>query len=356
MSLQVQVAHSVQEIGQEAWDRLAGDRPFARYRWQRFGERVLADNLPVYVVVWRRDEPVAGATFWLRHNEPVPLSSWLLRGGVARLMRRWPLLICQAPVADAPGLLLPEPPLRDEALGLIARQAAREARRLGASFSVFVYLDPAESRLPGWPANFGAADLPEPGTYLSIAWPTFKDYVAHLSKSMRKDYRRHNNRAADLGVQVSCGESVADLDGAVALIRNVERHHGSTPNPWARAALQHAAMVDAAWLRAEVDGRLVGCGLVLGDGSAYTLRFLGLDYEVQYVYFQLLYAAIRWVVERGGRVLFGGAGGYEIKRRLGFELEDRTWAVFRGRGALLGRLGAWLASMEENGGQDPDES
>ena len=46
MEFDVQIVHSVEEIGQEAWDHLAGDRPFASYRWYRFGERVLADNVP----------------------------------------------------------------------------------------------------------------------------------------------------------------------------------------------------------------------------------------------------------------------------------------------------------------------
>jgi hypothetical protein len=47
MSFDVQVFHSVEELGPEAWDRLGKERPFASYRWYRFGETVLADDKPL---------------------------------------------------------------------------------------------------------------------------------------------------------------------------------------------------------------------------------------------------------------------------------------------------------------------
>lgn len=356
MHLDCQVAHSVAEIDPEAWDRLSQGRPFASYRWYRYGETVMADTLPVYVLVSQAGEPVARATFWLRTNEPLPISAGPIRTLVEALMARWPLLICQAPLADESGLILPDPPLRDEALARIAEVALEQAERHGASFVAFVYLGPEESRLAGWPVGFAAAELPEPGTCLSLAWPDFESYLRSLPRSARKNYRRNCNRAADQGVEVVSQPTVTDLDEAMRLIGNVEQRHGSPPYPWARAALEHAHMVEATWLAARVGGRLVGCGSVLGEGDARFLKFLGLDYGVSYAYFQLVYAGIRCAIEQGVRVLVGGAGAYETKQRLGFQLVDTNYVAFAGRGPVLGRLGRWLVGKEESKVRDPYES
>ncbi len=353
MSLEVQIAHRLDEIGPEAWDALGSDRPFASYRWYRYGEAVLSDDVPVYVVVWQGETPVARAAFWLRRNEPVPISSRGVRGLVGAIMRRWPLLICQAPLADAAGLILPEPPLRDEALAAIGHAALAQARRHGASFALCTYLGPQAAGLVGWPAAFVAGELPEPGTSLSLAWPDFDTYIGSLSRSARKDYRRHGNRAADLGIEVVTRPGVEDVERALALFRNVEGRHDAAPDPWARAALGNAHLVDATWLTAEVEGQIVGSGLLLRDGEVGQLKYLGLDYEVQYAYFQLVYAALQAAIESDLRVLVGGAGAYEMKQRLGFELVDTNYVVFAGRGPLLGRLGRRLVSAEEAKVQDP---
>jgi predicted N-acyltransferase len=353
MTFDVRVVHSVTEIGQALWNRMAGSRPFASYRWYRFGETALADNLPLYIVLFRQGEPRACATFWLRRNEPLPIPPGLVRRAVGSLLRRWPLLICQAPLVDASGLMLPDAGQRDEALTTIARVAREQAQTLGASFVACIYLGPGEAHLAGWPHPFGAVELPEPGTCLSISWPDFESYLSHLSRSMRKDYRRHCNRADDLGVEVEALPEVTEPERALALIRSVEGQHDTMPDPWAPAALANAAMVDATWLAARIDNRLVACGLLLRDGDHGVLKFLGLDYDVRFAYFRLVYAALQAAIESGCRTLIGGAGAYEMKRRLGFKPVDTNYAVFAGRGPLLGGLGGWLARSEEQKVRDP---
>ena len=165
---------------------------------------------------------------------------------------------------------------------------------------------------------------------------------------MRKDYRRHHNRAAELGIEVKYHpiEDAMDkaiLDNAMTLIRNVENHHGSSHNPWARAMLEHAHMVDSHWVTARTNDTLVGCGLLLGDEHAYEMRLLGLDYGVRYAYFQVLYAALKCAIEQGIQTLDGGSGAYEMKQRLGFQIEDNNHVIFSGRGPVLSLLGRWIA-------------
>jgi len=340
--------HSVKEVGQEAWDRLDRGQSFTSYRWYRFGETVLTDSTPVYVILSQGGEAVARGTFLLKRQEPVPTSSKAIRRLIERLLHRWPLFVCRSPLASTSGLILPDPPLRDAALKTIAQVAQEEARRYQASFMVFDYLERRQTEWAGWPDVFAPATIPDPGTHLAIAWTDFESYLKHLRKSVRKDYRRHRNRAKDLGIVIRRHPTVTSPDEATLLIRNVEKHHDSAPNPWVRMILENASMVDATWLTAKMANRLVGCGLLLGDGDVRFLALLGLDYSVQYAYFQLIYAAIRCAIEEGVQVLRGGGGAYEMKQRLGFRLESNDCVVFAGRGPLLQKFGRWVARAEES--------
>jgi predicted N-acyltransferase len=350
MSLDVRIAHSVEEIGQEAWDYLAGGRPFSSYRWYRYGETVLADNKPIYVVLSQRGEPLARATFWLRRQEALPLSSKGIRQALNALIRWRPLLVCQAPVAYAPGMILPETGLRDMALEAIARIAQSRAREQRASFFYWSYLEERDARCAGWPEAFNRLQMSEPLTRLTLSWPDFERYLRQLPRPVRKDYRRHCRLASEQSITVNgCRLSeqssldAGTLDEAARLISNVEGHHRSAHNPWARATLERAGMVDAVWLKAEIGNRLVGCGLLLGDGGHWMMTLLGLDYTVRYAYFQLVYAAIRCAMEQGAQVLWGGTGAYELKERLGFEVQPEHYTIFAAGGRCLQSLGRRLA-------------
>ena len=150
MNFDVRVVNSVEEIGQQAWDRLSQGRPFSRYRWYRFGEAVLGDDPPVYIILFHEGEPVARASLWFMRELPMYLEPKILERMVEALLRRWPLVSCQVPFGGDPDLILPEPPLRDPALNLIAQIAREQARQRKASFLSFPYLEDHETRYPGW--------------------------------------------------------------------------------------------------------------------------------------------------------------------------------------------------------------
>jgi predicted N-acyltransferase len=259
------------------------------------------------------------------------------------LIRRWPLLVCQAPLASASGLILPESPLRTAALKTIAQVALEQAQSAHA-FLAFDYLERQQALEPDWPEAFVLLSLPDPGTSINITWPDFDSYLGHLSYKTRKNYRR-NCRAADrLGIKITYHPTVTALEDALVLIRNVERQHHEPPNPWARRVLENAPLVDSVWLAAEIDDRLVGCELLLGDSDFWFVTALGLDYSVQYVYFQLGYADIRYAIEHGARQLRWGSGAYETKQRLGFQLEDNSHVAFAASNQVLRWMGRWLAT------------
>jgi predicted N-acyltransferase len=315
----IQVANSVTEIGQEPWDRLVAGQPFASYGWCLFGEAVQADIKPVYIVLSSNSELVAGSIFWLTRQEPLSASR-LTRTIVQSILQRWPLLVCRSPMVSHAGLFLPDSPIRDEALAAIARTAREIGHQHNASFVIFDYVDPGNNSWP-WPPEFELFTIANPSTALEIAWPDFESYLDQLPKSVRKDYRRHHNRANDLGIRVTTHDRITHITEALPLIRSVEQKHGSAPNTYVRAILEKANMVSATWLTAEMEGHLVGCGLLLGDGCAQVLSLLGLDYNARYAYFQLMYAAIQAAIDAQTRILHGGSGVYELKERLGFKLQ-----------------------------------
>jgi len=351
MDFELQIAHTVTEVGEEAWDRLSRGRPFTSYRWYRFGEKAMAYAKPYYAILSRHGEPVARATFWLTPRELVPVKSRLIRWFVEALFRRWPLLICQSPLtssAATSGLILPQPPLRDQAIvtfGEIARELAEQHK---VSFCLFGYLEEEQARWEAWPRGYVPSLMWGSGTHLEIEWADFEGYLTHLSKKRRYNVRRNKRLGEEQGIEIRRHPVVTDVEQAMALHRNVNARHNGPTEPWMSGAFEHAGMVDAVWLTAEVEGQVVGCELMLGDQDVWLVTGLGLDYSTDYVYFLLGYADIECAIERGARMLRWGSLTYDVKRRLGFELESNDWVVFAGRGAMLQQIGRWLAGMEES--------
>lgn len=345
MQFDIQIAHTVSEIGQEAWDHLARNQPFAGYGWYHFGETVLNKDLPCYVTLWRDREPVARGTFWLTKQDPLPLPSRPARYLVQSLIRRWPLLICQSPLSSSSGLILPnEPILKKAALETIGQVAQEIAQQNKVSFLIFTYLNSQALKWNGWPAGYATATIDDPETRLVIRWDSFKAYLSHLSKKQRKNYRYRQNTAKRLGVEIKKHPKVANIDQAMQLITNVYERYTTPVDYWLRRQLEYAHMVNATWFTAEQNGKMVGCELVLNDQQTYLVRPIGLDYSVPQIYFNLGYADIEHAIEHGGRILRWGSGSQETKQHLGFELEDNNHSVFVGQHGLFHKFGRWLAA------------
>ncbi|MGD9148351.1 MAG: peptidogalycan biosysnthesis protein, partial [Anaerolineae bacterium] len=251
MSFDVRVVHSVQEVGQEAWDGLSGGVPFASYQWYRFGEVVLAEDLPIYLILSSAGEPVARATFWLKRQETLPISSRLLRGFVASVLSRWPLLACRSPLSSTSGLVLPASPLRDHALKAILRHAQNLVHQYGVSVLLFDYLDREVLDWPVWPDAFVTVPDLHPGTCLALCWPDFDSYLSHLDKKQRYNVRRNYRLVAEEGIEIKPYRTVLDVDRAMELHQRVNARYRSPTDPWMRRAMEHAGMVDAIWLAAE---------------------------------------------------------------------------------------------------------
>ena len=324
--LNVQVFKSIHEIDPEIWDRVVAGRGFQSHRWYQFGERAMSDCEPTYLVARNGEIPIASAALFRIHNEPLPLPE-VARRFMESVLKHRPLLVCRSPLADTSALLLPGEPLRDEALTLLAETAHAEFKKQRCSFLLFDYLLTEQLRYPGWPQTFEPVTISEPGTYMPMEWESFDAYLEAGNKHDRQHYKRSLREAEKNGLVLTKTRTISNIDRALKLIRNVSIWHGSAPNPWMRGLLENFSMIDGTWLEIHKDGELVGCGAVVRDNKFQLALALGLEDDVPGGYFLLLYAALKEAFEHKVRLVRFGSGAYDVKRRLGFHLEDTNHAM-----------------------------
>ncbi|HEX5809593.1 MAG TPA: GNAT family N-acetyltransferase [Anaerolineales bacterium] len=324
--INVQVFNSINEIEPEVWDRIVSGRGFQSHKWYQFGERAMADCPPTYLVAWDKDVPIAGAALFKVYNEPLPLPE-VARRFMASVFKHRPLLVCRSPLADTSALLLPGEPLRDEALTILGKAAQDQFKQQKCSFLVFDYLLTEQLRYPSWPDGFEPITVSEPGTYMPMEWESFEAYLESGNKHDRQHYKRSLREAESNGLVLTRHTAISDIDRALRLIRNVSIWHGSAPNPWMRGLLENFALIDGTWLEIHKEGELVGCGAVVRDNKFQLATALGLEDDVPGGYFLLLYTALQEAFEHNVRLVRFGTGAYDVKRRLGFHLEDTNHAM-----------------------------
>ena len=325
-NLDVKVFKSIDEIEPEVWDRVAAGRGFQSHKWYQFGERAMADSPATYLVAWDGNTPVAGAALFRVSNEPLPLPE-VARRFMESIFKHKPLLVCRSPLADTSAMLLPGEPLRDEALAVIARAAQEEFRKQKCSFLVFDYLLTEQLKYPAWPKGYEPITVSEPGTYMPMEWSSFEEYLEMGNKKDRQHYKKSLREAEENGLSLTKHTAVPDVDAALELIKNVSIWHGSAPNTWMRGLLENFSMIDSTWIEINKEGKLAGCGAVVRDNQFQLATGLGLEDDVPGGYFLLLYTALQEAFEHNVRLVRFGTGAYDVKRRLGFHLEDTNHAM-----------------------------
>jgi hypothetical protein len=323
--LKVQVFKSITEIEPAVWDRVVSGRGFQSHRWYTFGEHAMADCPPTYLIAWNGDTPVGAAALFKVHNEPLPLPS-IARSFMESIFKERPLLVCRSPLADTSALLLPGEPERDKVLTVLGTKAQEEFKKQKCSFLVFDYLLTEQLRYP-WPRGYEPITVSEPGTYMPMEYESFEAYLEAGDKKDRQHYKKSVKEAVENGIVLSKHRSVSEIDAALDLIRDVSIWHGSAPNPWMRGLLENFSLTDGTWLELRKDGKLVGCGAVLRDNRFQLATALGLADDVPGGYFYLLYTALQEAFEHNVRLVRFGSGAYDVKRRLGFHLEDTNHAM-----------------------------
>ena len=341
-NLEIQTYHSIQEIDPAIWDQVAAGRGFQSRFWYAFGEKAMADCPPTYLIAWEGSVPIASIALFKVYNEPLPLPK-IARRFMASVLKKRPLLVCRSPLADTSALILPGEPKRDEVLPVLAKAALDEFKKQRCSFLVFDYLLTEQMNYPSWPANLERITISEPGTFMPMEWESFEDYLEAGNKKDRQHYKRTLKQAEENGLVLSKHKSVSDIETSLRLIRNVSIWHGSEPSPWTRGLLENFSLVDGTWLEIRKEGTLVGCGAVVRDNKFQLATSLGLEDDVPGGYFLLLYAALQDAFEHQVRLVRFGSGAYDVKRRLGFHLEDTNHAMVSISG-ITSRAATFLAS------------
>jgi len=345
-SITIQTSNSIQDISPEVWNQLAAGRGFQSHDWYTFGEQVMQDSPPTYLVAWDGDKPIGGMALFKVKNEPLPLPQ-VARQFMASVLKRRPLLVCRSPLADTSALLLPGEPLRDDVLPILASAAQDEFKKQRCSFLVFDYLLTEQLKYPSWPAGYEPITVAEPGTYMPMEWESFETYLGAGNKKDRQHYKRTLKETSENGIILSKHTTVPDVETALQLIKNVSIWHGSAPNPWTRSLLENfSKLEDSTWLELRKEEQLVGCGAILRDNKFQLTSSLGLEDDVPGGYFLLLYAALQDAFEHNVRLVRFGSGAYDVKRRLGLRLEDTNHAMISMAG-IMARAAQRLAPEEE---------
>ncbi|HKY55138.1 MAG TPA: GNAT family N-acetyltransferase [Anaerolineales bacterium] len=339
--LHVKTFFNIKDIDVQAWDRLSGRLPFQSHQWYTFGERIMFDCSPIYLLVYDNNTLVARASMWLVRNEPLPKMPRPVKLLISALLKRWPLLICRSPMANTSGIIVKDNAQREAILAALTKAAIAHAREKRASIVLFDFLAESEMRL--WPSDFVKLRMPSAGTVLRNRWQSLEEFLADGHKKDRKNYRRALREAEKLGIRLTQHKTVREIDAALALIRIVEDRYSSSHNPWMRTMLENIEMIHGTWLEAHIDKRLVGCGLILEDQHVQLTTGLGLADNIPYLYFLLIYASLEAAFTKKVEWLRWGSGAYEVKQRLGFELEQNNNSILFGTNPLT-RLLSKLAA------------
>ena len=330
MAVEVQIAHSIHELDPLEWEGFGDGRAFQSYCWYEFGEKVMGDCPPTYLIVRDGERIVGRATFWLVHNEPLRLPPGL-RAGFRFIFRRRPLLICRSPLADTSSLILPDGPERDEVRALLIATARQELRSQRGSFLIFDFLN---SGLSNWPTDFNLLTMASPGTHMELQWPDFESYLAQRQHRSRRHYKKSLEEAQKMGLRLTRHPTVENPHAVKVLIENVFRKHGAPLNPWMLSFLENLQMVDSTWMEVHQGEELVGCVAALRDRGVQLGTALGLKRDISYAYFLLIYAVLQEAFDHHIQTLRLGSGAYEFKRRLGFSLEDNNHLRVAGTGPV----------------------
>ncbi|MBV9582990.1 MAG: GNAT family N-acetyltransferase [Chloroflexi bacterium] len=325
----IEVVQRIDDVDPQAWDALCSDNPFARHRWLRLAEALLADYEPRYVLARRDGHLDAAAVLSIgrrfKHQTLERRLGWALRC--------FPLVRCAAPVTSSPGLLVaPRPGASDVVPSLLA--AIR--RQALANRALFVTYGQSSADDPRW-IPLSAAGFQQYGRQtdmlLPIAWDSTEEYLASLPGSDRRKIGKLERRSIREGVTVE--RLRAPLENAAhlqQLIGSVLARHGTrdvyVPDflECAHSVCGDDLQVVAAWR----DGEVIGCAVALREADTLVARWLGLDYARSWgtsTYRLLIFRIVQLAIALGVRTLSLGPTASDTKADFGAVASERISAL-----------------------------
>jgi predicted N-acyltransferase len=329
----IDAVDTIDRVDAAEWDGLCADHGYARHRWLRLAEAVMAGQRARYLLVRRDGRLVAAAAATIEHRLQDPR----LDARLGWIVRRAPYLLVGVPLMAVPGLLAGDDPAGHGALLAAIRDHARRER------FAFRVIDNLPAEHPAWRAQRDHVRLGWlPGTRLDIVWPSYEDYLAALPRKKRQEIRRGERRAAAEDIAVAPWTPAADEAPVLdRLVGDVLRRHGDihelAPDLFARAAAILGD--DLTVLAVRRRDRLAGCVALLREGEDLAAKWIGRDYAQTggtAAYHAIVAGCVRTAIGLGVRRLHLGAAAYDTKRQFGVSLEPRG-RLFATRSRALDR-------------------
>lgn len=374
MTWTVRSASSIEEIGREAWDALAGEEIFANYDWLltlQTTQRL--PRIPMYWWIEDEDGILAAVAARLRDRSPPAwnidqgrygLLAYVIRP-IRSLVQRRPTLVCGAQMAQGRPILT-RPGITAEIYHSLASEildtieSHSRTRRWKLVFRGIVEPDQALRRaFEGRPYIVGAES---PGTVMDIHWNSWPAYLKDLKKihpATEKVIRQQINRGRRGEVII---EELTDPSTVEAeLHRILAEHHyrkNRTPyymKPEFTTVLKKNLGDRAVILVARKNNRIVGVTIHMRNSSAMSLKFVGIATDTlnsrEAIYFNITFhQLIERACKQGYQQLYLGILTYVPKYNRGARLVPTTswlWEPGRVRARMLQRLLFYQARRQE---------
>lgn len=332
--MHTKVFEGIDAVDQAQWDRLTARHPFAGWTWCKYGE-IAAAQPTYYAIICDGDDPIGGAIYTIMHDEDAPTTNRLVQGFLTFYLRRRPLVVCRTPIATIHrGFFVPDDPAqRAHVLAEIRRVAQDLLKKYHGSFFLADYVTADELNYD-WGDFRKIRDFANIGMLLTVEWDTWDDFLADLKERNKKAHKnvRHNIRyAEEADVTIQITHETPPIERVIDLVVTKMQHYDVAFEPKivrgivsGLSALQPEQYV---WITAHHEGRMVGCELVFNDPVARTCKptLYGRDYDVEYVYFAMSYADIRYAIETlHAKTVIYDTEAYDFKRRMGMVEDSRN--------------------------------
>jgi predicted N-acyltransferase len=350
---------SIREIDKEAWNRLALGNAFATHGWLLTIEASCRASVePLYFALYRDGALIAASVCYVAGEaDEIETLDDMIFGRVKRWAQKLglnylPAMMCGPLLGYGWHIgvdlaLSADDAERARTLLLDAMEAEAGSRGLGIGFANILE---GEADLQ---SSLAARDYLRcgnvPVAVLDIEWSSFDDYLAHLPRKTRKEFRRQINRHSESGA-VTTGAEVSQSDERrlLALLDGNALRHSSLPfafGPGFFEELQRALGPQARIYVTRRDGAINAVVLVLHEGRNAYVVAAGVDQAAtrdDYTYFQITYnSPIGDCIAGGCSHVFFGRGMYEIKVRRGCRLIP-NWTYAQASGKRRTWLACWF--------------
>ncbi|HTN50653.1 MAG TPA: GNAT family N-acetyltransferase [Burkholderiaceae bacterium] len=332
------VVRDLGEVDANAWDALVSaspaPTPFVRHAFlHALHETGCASERsgwePHFLTLWQGGQLCAGVPLYRKHHSYGEyVFDWAWADAHARHgLEYYPKWLVAVPFTPVPGTRIVA---ADAAAHRRAAQALVEMAARSGLTSLHVLFE----------TEADANELQELGAltrqavqfhWFNRGYADFDDYLAQLAQPKRKKVRAERRKVAEAGVALRrlTGPQITERDWThfYRCYRNTYAAHHSTPylNPRFFQRLAHSMPGQVLLVVASRGGRDIAAALSIVDEQRVYGRYWGALESVPCLHFEAsYYQLIEFAIERGLRVIEGGAQG-EHKHARGFE-PVRTWS------------------------------